>query len=266
MACVVEQFYRISIKKASWQVRAHELIEGDNGASFVKVNSAYGFQRLVLDGCQHVAVPTPKGFSMAQSSGLRTLMQLRNDAQSASLSSRGAGMFVSEGRSAPKAKARKVTRSLAAIKQQRKKNESIVIAIPDYGDIAEHMLEVLRPLHPNDGLGILLKSEDLEAVVMYVRWAGFTESNKRKFRDPALPKGVWCLNKGQRQKRFIVPKKMDNGKCKYNLFGSVAEASTFADDKGVPDGCSEEGEDSVVADLQVADEDSEVESTGLDVD
>jgi hypothetical protein len=274
MACVVEQFYRISIKKASWQVRAHELIEGDNGVSFVKINSAYGFQRLVLDDCQHVDKPTPKGFSMVQSNGLRTLMQARNDAQSQSLTSRGASMFVSDGRSPPKAKAR-VRRSLAVIKLEREKAEAIGIAIPAYGDIAERMLEVLRPLHPSDGLSIKLKAEDIEAVVMYLRWAGFTESNKQKFRDPAVPKGVWCLNKGQRNKRFIVPKRLADGKRKYNIFGSVQEAATFADDEEVDGGCSEAsvgceleaGGDSVAADLQVAGGDSDVdEPTGVDID
>ena len=76
--------------------------------------------------------------------------------------------------------------SRRSVKALRKAPESITIEIEIHGTV--HAVHVLRPVHPNDNLFVAYKSEIVEAVVHYVRGAGFKDTPSRVQAD--LPASV----------------------------------------------------------------------------
>ena len=86
-------------------------------------------------------------------------------------------------------------------------------------------------MHPTDALSVPCNDLDLDAVIQYCRWAGYSEDNVKKTRDKTLPKGIWRRTGCE---TFLVAKRDGNKR-------SIRTASSLSDAQALQHGETCEG-------------------------
>jgi len=222
---VVTRLYFNNEKKAKWEIK-RELITELDGTKFVKLQPHdYGLMRIITQGSETAPKPLPKDFSLTSSIGLRTLIKLRNDAQTRELQADEAPrnpLF----RSTTPQIAKRPRLSRSNLKAMRSKPEPLTITIPASGDSGVMDVQVLRPVHPRDDLWVEYDLHILSRILEYLRDEPFDTDQKSKH-DKTLPKGVWHHGEG-----FLVAYQWD-GKPRSKKCTSVEAAVVFKAN-GVP--------------------------------
>lgn len=175
--------------------------------------------RMICDNNVHAPSPMPKNFSLTSAIGYQTIMRLRNEAQIAELStpseSKLSKLFGDAELLTPP-KPKRLRQKRDEISDARKRPEALIVTLT-MGNGNTTDVSVLRPVHPKDGLCVLLREDHIEAVIDFMRDGGFESSQKYK-QDPNQPAGVW-----RRAKGFIVPYR-DNGITRYRSAADVGDA------------------------------------------
>jgi len=221
MAFVVESVTRVSAGgKAKWEIKSDKLVHVGT-KTFVKLACWDGsLCRLVLEDCPAACDGANKSFSLSSSNGLHQLMKLRNEAQTLELQK------ACEPRSSlcigvrtPPSKRPRISRM--AIKQMRSNPGTVCITVPAFAEHSDLEMDVLRPVHPRDELGVLLDKSVLERIIRFIQHEGFSVENSSRH-DRSLPKGVWNKRVGDTH-QYIVPV-VSNGKRKLKRATCIEDA------------------------------------------
>ena len=182
--------FQFAGEKAWWEIKPADIVM-INDVEYLKLPRAginIGFTRLVVENCESVAYPLPRGFSLTQSRGYDALLQLRTTAHENDLlkehNSKVPEMFRTSMR---KAKQVRLTKELLV---ELKDHPDVVwITIPPCGSYIEPVIiSVKRPLHPREELSVQCEGAVLQRIIEFIRCEGFDEALKR---PKSLPRGIY---------------------------------------------------------------------------
>jgi hypothetical protein len=182
--------FQFAGEKAWWEIKSSDTIMIDD-VEYVKLPRAgvnIGFTRLVVEGCSSVPDPLPKGFSLTQSRGYRTLVQLRNTAQSNDLLAEHNARIPEMFRASAK-KAKNVRLTKDRIMELKEHPDVVWIIIPPCGSYTEPTnVAVKRPLHAREDLAVQCEGCVLQHIIEFIRSEGFDETLQR---PKSLPRGIY---------------------------------------------------------------------------
>ena len=174
--------------KTPWKINLRGDVQTlDDGTVFVKLNtkcsSLWGL--LAADNTNVV-----RGASLATSSGLKELIELRNQAQQQLFeeSTRDASCQLFD---APKKRPRALN-TRDQMKELRGAPQSMSVTLAFDGE--SRAVQVLRPAHPNDSVFVEYSRETLITVLHFLRRSDFTESKRCRHTD--LPRGIQRRKQG----------------------------------------------------------------------
>jgi hypothetical protein len=204
--------------KRAWAItKASDMVTCD-GQTFVRLcPRSYTLRQLVLE--QNTNVPSQPPSNLTSSCGLESLSKLRNEAQALVLHpgepSAAELLF-----NVPAGSAKRARTSRVAIRQARQSFSSLEIEIVVDGK--EHIVPMLRPVHPRDNVFVLFSPEVITAVIMYIRQEGFADSTSLCYkRHPERPQGIHYM---RNDKTYVVVFRKDDGTKGYHRCASIDDA------------------------------------------
>lgn len=220
--------------KAEWKVKDHLLLSlGDS--QFIRLHASdCTFVRLM---CENV-IPdgkVPKNASLHMCSGLRELSRLRNQQQRADLLDPGDKKSLFD---AKPATTKKVKRARTTLRELRDNPEVLTVQVDGFDDMAPMVVEMIRPVHPNDDISVKLDPDVLHFVFKYIKHRGFdidTLLAKRVYGTSGSD-GIWKQGGG------FVAKVPTDGSTRLRRFKTVEEAMQFVKADDADEGINEGGD------------------------
>jgi hypothetical protein len=131
-----------------------------------------------------------KNFSLTRSVGLKTILEMRNEAQAAYMRMKDVPelmrhMIVDD----EPAKIRRISHEDR--KKMRSDLDIMELVIPSTDVTEEFSMYVVRPASPRDVIAVKLTDETIHKVIMYLRAAGIDDAEPSGTHDPMLGKGIY---------------------------------------------------------------------------
>ena len=203
--------------KSKFKIPDSDVLMVDN-KPFVRI-AAYnpGFSQLICEANPDAPPMHKKHGLTGYYTGIDKLLQLRNEAQAQDLVPKGGSTLFQIGAShchkpPPKRKTRQSRMELAS---KRANKEVLQVTLEHNGACKE--IDVLRPVHPMDGLYVLYDTYTMTEVVNFIRTFGFHRKEPR-LHHQAGP-GIQLIKKG-----YLVVMKCETGIKKRKVAKTYDEA------------------------------------------
>ena len=214
----IVQLYRMTRKNTKWEFDSRVIVEVEDRKFIKLARAAHGFAKLVFDECDHIPSPLPKEYSLTASKGYADLVKRRNDIQAEYLKQKELDNIPALFRDSAVTPQKSKRTSRAALIEARKNPEAITLKLPgtkdEDGNDAE--IEVLRPVHPDDVIAIIMEPAAVGYMIDYLQQGGWSSdliAKKRKHVPSDAPRGVWARkHKKTGEYRYQLAIKNDNGR------------------------------------------------------
>ena len=156
----------MTVDGKAWTLKASQVVKVVDGHDFVKLSAIdSGFVNVVVGGSCKLA----RNPSLAGCTGLKELVNLRNDQQMDDLKPVAPSLFDQPVVGPPK----KQRRTKAQLQEMREHPVVVTVYLPPFGDYPGIDLKLLRPLHAHADLVVELDAAMLQHIIMYIRYRGF---------------------------------------------------------------------------------------------
>ena len=211
--------------KSKFKIPEDEVVMVDNKPFVQLTSNKYGLGQLMCEGNPDAPPHSVHGLS-GYHTGLDKLVQMRNDAQDTEMLPTGGSstLFNTDDEDKPKqAPKRKPRQSRMEIAGKRINKEVVQLTLEHNG--ACNVIEVLRQVHPMDGLYVLYDQKTMTAVLNFLRTSGFHKKEPR-IQNQGAP-GIQAIKENKKfwcSKGFLVVTKDEEGNKKFKKAKTLDEA------------------------------------------